>query len=122
MDFAYILLLMALLYLLPELLRRRKPKQYEYPDIPERVPQPQAVKKEQRAQPEIRRPAAAAPSLVMPDPVHVPVTKDESPWQGQINVGVIQNGYIFSEVIQPPRAYRPLIHHRFPRTTNKRDK
>lgn len=121
MDFAYILLLMAILYLLPELLRRRKPKQYEYPDIPERVPQPQAVKKEQRAQPEIRRPAAA-PSLVMPDPVHVPVTKEESPWQGQINLGVIQNGYIFAEIIQPPRAYRPFTHHCISRTTNRRNR
>ena len=121
MDFAYILLLMALLYLLPELLRRKKPKQYEYPDIPERVPQPQAVRKAQHAQPEIRRPAAAPP-LVMPDPVHMPISKEESPWQGQINMGVIQNGYIFAEIIQPPRAYRPFTHHCISRTTNRRNR
>lgn len=129
MDSLIPLLLMLLLYLVPELLKRRKePKKYEYPDIPDKIPQPvemQPAKNEPK-------PAAALmvdfsaeipnsnswaiphkQAVVMPDSVVIPQTTEPvSPWQGKLSRQMVQNGLIFSEIIQPPRAYRPIWRHR----------
>ena len=121
MDSLIPLLLMLLLYLVPELLKRRKnPKKYEYPDIPAKVPQPVEIKPvESKSKPfaadyaaspaTLTGDAAAKPAMVMPDPVEVPHVVDSvSSWQGKLSPQVIQNGLIFAEILQPPRAYRPL--------------
>jgi hypothetical protein len=31
-----------------------------------------------------------------------------SPWDGKVSPQMVQNGLIFAEIIQPPRAYRPI--------------
>ncbi|MBP2638814.1 MAG: hypothetical protein H6Q72_4721 [Firmicutes bacterium] len=123
MDSLIPLLLMLLLYLVPELLKRRKnPKEYEYPDIPAKVPQPVEVKpvenktKPLAAQvpdyalsPAFNGNVVAKPAMVMPEPVDVPHLDDlVSPWQGKLSPQIVQNGLIFAEILQPPRAYRPL--------------
>lgn len=117
------LLLLLVLYLVPELLKRRKdPKDYKYPDIPDTVPQPS------RRPPIdiISKPASTPitdvsmeapkswvtspkPATTMPAPVTVPyITTADSPWQGKLSPQIVENGLIFSEIIQPPRAYRPI--------------
>ncbi len=125
MDSLIPLLLMLLIYLVPELLKRRKqPKEYKYPDIPDKVPAPVDMKPkpvEIKAKP-VAKPAVNvtthAPkdwevpqktTLAMPPPVTVPhSTEPVSPWQGKLSPQIVQNGLIFAEIIQPPRAYRPI--------------
>lgn len=107
MELKYLLILMVLLYLVPELLRRRKPKKYEYPDIPERVPKAPVINSAPIIFEEPKKPTIKTP-IAMPPAVHMPAIREESPWQGKINLSVVQNGYIFSEILQPPRAYRPI--------------
>lgn len=108
MELKYLLLIMALLYILPELFRR-KPKKYEYPTIPEPVPEkpyPDVAKAEPL--PTVKQ-NAATPKKAMPPEVHIPVAAAESsPWQGQLSTANIQTGYIFAEILQPPRAYRSI--------------
>lgn len=122
MDAIIPLLIMLVLYLVPELLkRRRNPKEYKYPDIPEKFPTPADVKiPEIKAKPIIipvtptaEPPQAtwsAPPKPVMPAPVNVPSMNDSiSPWHGKLSPQLVQNGLIFAEILQPPRAYRPLL-------------
>lgn len=127
MDSLIPLLLMLVLYLVPELLKRRKqPKEYEYPDIPDKVPQPVESKPvENRPKPVLIPTVTDFPAEVpktwaipektavtMPPPVVVPhVAATVSPWQGKISPQMVQNGLIFAEIIQPPRAYRPIWKH-----------
>ena len=119
MELKYLLLLMVLLYLLPELLRRRKPKKYEYPDFPEKVPGPQPFKRPAYTTassfpptpfiPDEDRKPAVKPAIPMPSAVDVPQTTDTpNSWQGQLQPAIVQNGLIFAEILQPPRAYRPF--------------
>lgn len=125
MDSLIPLLLMLLLYLVPELLKRRKPpEEYEYPDIPAKTPppvstnpQPVEIKDNPAEQPAIHFgdyfpktwDVPQKVTVAMPAPVHVPNTKEApSPWQGKLSPQIIQNGLIFAEILQPPRAYRPI--------------
>lgn len=124
MDSLIPLLLMALFYLIPELLKRRKqPKEYKYPDIPDKVPAPAEIKskpaetKVNPAKPIVNA-ASHAPknweipqktTVAMPPPVTVShSTEPVSAWQGKLSPQIVQNGLIFAEIIQPPRAYRPI--------------
>ena len=109
MELKYLVLLMILLYVLPELFRR-KPKKYEYPTIPEPVPN-KAQQNVLQAEPlpVIKKQSTSTPAISMPPEVHIPSAAAEaSPWQGQLTPANIQNGYIFAEILQPPRAYRPI--------------
>jgi len=38
----------------------------------------------------------------------VNIENELSPWEGKLSESVIQNGVIFAEILQPPRAYRPF--------------
>lgn len=125
MDSLIPLLLMLLLYFVPELLKRRKrPEEYEYPDIPPKVPTPVGTKPQPA---EIKAKPAAQPALTytdftsqtwdapqkttipMPAPVHIPhTTEPVSPWKGKLSPQIVQNGLVFAEILQPPRAYRPI--------------
>ncbi|HAK74674.1 MAG TPA: hypothetical protein DCP36_16005, partial [Sporomusaceae bacterium] len=98
MELKYLVLVMILLYVLPELFRR-KPKKYEYPTIPEPVPnktQQNVLKAEPL--PAVKKQSASAPKISMPPEVHIPsVATEASPWQGQLTPANIQTGYIFAE-------------------------
>lgn len=58
-------------------------------------------------------PSDAAPAAAtLPPPVNVPVvTSSASPWQGVLAPQVLANAVVFSEIILPPRAHRPLGRH-----------
>jgi hypothetical protein len=126
MDILIPLLLMLVMYLVPELLKRRKqPKEYEYPDIPEKVPQPIDIKpteiKIKHVPPQAAEGVVEAPktwtippkpAISMPAAVTVPhFSEAVSPWEGKVTPQMVQNGLIFAEIIQPPRAYRPIWRH-----------
>lgn len=126
MDILIPLLLMLVMYLVPELLKRRKqPQEYEYPDIPEKVPQPTDIKPEavkikhvpqQAAEVTVETPKAweipPRPAASMPAAVTVPhFSEPATPWTGKVSPQMVQNGLIFAEIIQPPRAYRPIWKH-----------
>jgi len=123
MDALIPLLLMLALYLVPELLKKRKnPKEYQYPDLPDREPQSIEIKPAKgtfKHIPQlITEPAVAAlkktagsPQTVvsMPAAVNMPHTIEPvPPWQGKLSPQTVKNGLIFSEILQPPRAYRPI--------------
>ena len=125
MDTLLPLLLMLLLYLIPELLKKRKQsKDYKYPDIPAKIPPPVVLKPkpvEMSSKPAGQpAPEFAAtitktgampqkPVVSMPAPVVIPhTTEPDSPWQGKLSPQLMQNGFVFAEIIQPPRAYRPI--------------
>lgn len=111
---------MFIMYIVPELLKRRKQqKEYKYPDIPDKVPQPvemkpqhvEITKKTQFADYDLPKNAAIhqKPTVPMPAPVVVPHSiETELPWQGKLSPQIVQNGLIFAEILQPPRAYRPI--------------
>lgn len=112
MELKYLLLVMALLYLLPELFRRRKPKTYEYPDIPDKVQSPPVIATPSEFHFAGNKTVVPA-TIAMPPAVSIPtITEEYNPWQNQLQHHMIQNGYIFAEILQPPRAYRPLLSNR----------
>jgi len=37
------------------------------------------------------------------------VVEEKPAWQGAVDRQAIINGFIFAEILQPPRAYRPII-------------
>lgn len=120
MDIVTILILMALFYLVPELLKRGKPKTYEYPQIPDRVPPPDTIPPPGPLKGEGKTVSAVESDIIQlalpPRPeVHPPVevnpllpTSEESSWQGRLDQATVLNGIIFAEILQPPRAKRPL--------------
>jgi len=117
MDFIFIIILMAVLYIVPELLKRRgKPETYQYPDIPQPAPQPLEVKiKSKPAEPvqngflndlALREQEAAQTRT----PAASELKKQEEPTlvPGRFSQEALVNGFIFAEIINPPRAYRPF--------------
>ena len=121
MDIKWTLLIMLLLYLLPEIFKRR-PKKYEYPEIPQPapqpapqpVPQPAAIptavsgKGAMWAMPQAKAKQGMAMSEVAP-PMQVQHLQGQGgPWQGNLTQASVINGFIFAEVLQPPRAARPF--------------
>ena len=111
MDFFTIVIIMAIIYLLPELLKKRKPKEYKYPEIPvpprpeETAPEPMAA--EPRADIHI---AHSEPSAVSPESqVSYAAAGDsdsKNSWQGNLDQSMVMNGIIFAELISPPLAKR----------------
>lgn len=132
MELIIWLVLMAVFYLVPELLkRRRKPEEYEYPEIPDRVPPPEA--KAPAPPPKVKPapaattpkavylpPVAAAPTspgafVAMDDTLHhlgqepktaAVVTAEHNPWRGDLDQASVLNGVIYAEILQPPKALR----------------
>lgn len=121
MDFKWVILIMLLLYVLPEIFKRR-PKKYEYPDIPQPVPQqvPQPVpqpaaipatvlsKGSAWAMPQAKVKQGMPMSEVAPPMQVLHLNEQGGSWQGNLNHASVINGFIFAEVLQPPRAARPF--------------
>lgn len=122
MDIIFILIAMAVFYILPEIFKRRQPKKYEYPQIPDRVPPPE-IKLSREVQPPpigkvkpISVVAKADEPTIVAQPTAelkelkpaAPLTSELSVWQDKLDQTVILNGVIFAEILQPPRAYRPF--------------
>jgi len=42
----------------------------------------------------------------------VPSIREVPPaWQGKLDQNMLVNGVMFAEILQPPRAYRPMVRH-----------
>lgn len=111
MDFFTLVIIMAIVYLLPELLKRRKPKDYKYPEIPSQndpgiPPLPtmqvgEQVKNKQESTPTVTVASAANAYTVISD------TNTKNPWQENLNESMVVNGFVFAEILSPPLAKRP---------------
>jgi hypothetical protein len=117
MNILILLILLAIFYLVPELLRRyNDPKKYQYPQIPKKAlaTQFEAAQWEDNEQvPEylgyVEKPADAEADISIQMEVVLPASaKNETAWQGKLDHNTMLNGVIFSEILQPPRAYRPI--------------
>jgi hypothetical protein len=113
MDIKWMLLLLAVLYLVPELLKRRHPKKYEYPEIPSQAPpaEPMATPvQEIEWSPQSKLKAAKTTDLTTTSPVMelTDISESETAWQGKLSHSEVVNGFIFAEILQPPRAQRPM--------------
>ena len=113
MDYLLILVLLAFLYLVPELLRRnRQPRRHEYPEIPLPAPRPRprpANVEDAGAYQAPVLPPVRALEFVMPPVVNMGNPLEEpSTWRGKFDSAALINGIIFAEILRPPRAYRPL--------------
>lgn len=74
--------------------------------IPEvKEPSPQKMQKKVHAANTTQVQSTAVPKL-QKSPV---ITEEQAAWQGKLDHDMMINGVIFSEVLQPPRAYRPFI-------------
>ncbi|MEN6413322.1 MAG: hypothetical protein ABFC84_11285 [Veillonellales bacterium] len=131
MELLIIVVLLAVLYLVPELLRRRKsPAEYKYPDIPAKTPPKAKVHKKQPAESfsaeQDAYQQAVVPAAHISQDIAVPMEiskptllREPSAWQGKLDRNAVLNGVIFSEILQPPRAYRPVVMARTSKYTNR---
>lgn len=113
MDIIIPILLMLVLYLVPELLRRGKPKKYEYPEIPEPAP-PADMPSVPPAK--VSKPVAlpAYPEVVIPQAAVSPASADKTGVAPRLSVerNMLLQAVIYSEILQKPRAYRPIYQKR----------
>lgn len=115
MDILLLILFTIALYVLPELFRRKRPTEYKYPDIPE--PQTEAkpekpvskpVKKDDLVKDWMVPPKIKEQPLLMSD-----TEKQESRPETEgrrLAHPVLVNAMIYSEILQKPRAYRPIMY------------
>lgn len=108
-----VLLLGALLFILPELLRRH-PDHYEYPDIPAESATPPTPAPDERTRPSMLSTAApkhTAAAAVVPLPVETPegVHGKTPP-----DLAPLVNGFIMAEILSPPlvKRYSPIPYRR----------
>ena len=117
MDILVIVLLFAL-YVIPEILRRRrKPKAYKYPEIPEATPEPSnpAANSEPKRPRPMYQPAAIAaiapiPQALPKEPVVATIqsvaTDEPVVFHG------LAYGLVMAEVLGPPRSLAGFRQHR----------
>jgi hypothetical protein len=109
MDNLLPLLLIGIMYLVSALWRRIVSKNYTQLHLPEQVIAPKIGTEE-----------STLASGVHIDDLQVPIVthfaqnisnieEEPSVWQGKLTEDTVINGLIFSEILLPPRAYRPFI-------------
>lgn len=119
MDIIWVFLLMALLYGLPELLRKKQRKTYDYPKIPKKTPLPEpfslddsarvvtAYEARETMQPTIIISEKKVDSkLVNHSQVEMPSTKalDEN---SAITSSEVATGIVWAEILAKPKLVRP---------------
>jgi hypothetical protein len=120
MSLLTVLVLLVLLYLVPEILRPKN-QRYEYPEIPDlptttsqqeyegegisaerRISRMEGISAE-------REGTIGAPKIALPAEVSIPqYTEPGNAWTGKVQLANVVNGVIFAEILQPPRAKRPI--------------
>jgi hypothetical protein len=122
MEWIFVIVLGLLLFAIPELLRSKNKRKYEYPEIPDPEQQMyrrplsyegEGVGREAlKETTEGKRMEWENPGQVV-GPVLVgvsPHVEEGNPWNGQLCLPRVVNGVIFAEILQPPRAKRPVPH------------
>ncbi|CUH94155.1 putative membrane protein [Propionispora sp. 2/2-37] len=117
MDILLLIVFTIALYVLPELFRRKRPTEYKYPDIPEPEPQPDTKPEKTAEEPIIKdeliknwvvAPKIKEQSILMSDmkkTESLPVVQTE-----KLAYPILVNAMIYSEILQKPRAYRPIMY------------
>jgi len=118
MDILVPLLILAVLYLVPELLRKRNPKNYKYPEIPnEPSVQVNIPKATIPAALNEKANSSSIDAKYQDNNVSSSYAKTNDVHGANESFhddnNALVNGVIWSEILQPPRAYRPLINSRF---------
>lgn len=75
------------------------------PPVPEERPRPAVVHRP--PEPTVR-PAETVAAAKLPPALAVPAFAEAQPWAGRLDRAAVLNGIIFAEIIQPPRAKRPM--------------
>lgn len=116
----FVLILLAALYLVPELLRRRKPKEYKYPEFPDPpLPKPAttdsspvneaysrpAVIQDSPPMPFVGQITQPTPAYSQPAPGMLPVTVDEP-----VVFNHLMYGIVMTEVLGQPRSVSRRSH------------
>lgn len=107
MDFFTIIVIMVILYLVPELLRKRKPKEYKYPEVPEKKWPPITETYPEHTV----EPSPNISHIMQPEPANIVSTNATNSasintWQGNLDSSMVVNGFIFAEILSPPLAKR----------------
>lgn len=114
MNADLLLFLIPLLYFLSELLNRAKerrqaeemPEQQSDPVLQD-LPKVPRIVIQQTPSPAAAVTAPSAPSKAPGSLAPQPV-QEKSGWSNKLDPSFVVNGVIFAEIIQPPRAMRPL--------------
>jgi hypothetical protein len=119
MELIFWVIGLILLYLVPELLKKRRtPQEYKYPEIPDSVPPPVIKPKYEVILPQLpeetvsfitESPVATtayAPTLSIAPKMALATNNEGSAWDGKLTSSAVLNGVIFAEILQPPKALR----------------
>lgn len=112
MDIIWPLILMLVIYLVPELLKkRRNPKDYKYPEVPPCPEDKSFTENNEVCETFVKHTTLDENTAYQlnQQAIQLTVVKAEpQPWDGQLDNNLIVNGFIFSQILEPPRAYNPL--------------
>jgi hypothetical protein len=113
MEIIFIVGLMVLIYVVPEILRGQRKTEYQYPEIPQTKPKYEGGKKhlphipptvsEHAVKPFVKKDLAMSPVVEVPNFLEERQAANNAAWI---------NGIIMAEVLQPPRARRPIFYHK----------
>lgn len=108
MDFLILIIIVVIGYLLPELLKRRNPKEYKYPEIPSQdVPTSPPILMTQIGEPLKSKQEIVAP-VSTENAYNVNTSAaNKNLWQENLDQSMVVNGFIFAEILSPPLAKRP---------------
>lgn len=109
MDILTLVVLMAVLYLVPELMRKKKKVKYEYP-MPQQAQQSVPQEKQKVVNKlELPETSTFAVMPVAPAMATEAIKAEPSAWKN-LDKATVVNGFIFSQILEPPRACRPFYY------------
>jgi len=111
MDILIPLLLMAIVYLGPALLKRYRAQINPQPVVPELINTEimSALPTNKSLPAYMGRTSELQSTMVAGKRQSAPaVVEEQSAWRGKLDQNMIINGVIFAEILQAPRAYRPF--------------
>jgi hypothetical protein len=112
MEFKFIFVLITLVLFLADLWTKAKSKLPPQPEQPLPVPEQPDLPKQKPAP--VFNQAKPADSVNVPEyaPINIdtqrPAETKPAGWDNKLEPSLVLNGIIFAEVIQPPRALRPI--------------
>ncbi len=114
MDLFIPVLFLAIFYLGPVLLKQYRAKNNIPPLVPEKVhAKMMSVPPKIKKIPAYKESTMKVKVATVVDKIERHPTIREVPtgWQGKLEQTMLVNGVMFAEILQPPRAYRPMVKH-----------
>lgn len=119
MELKYFFLIISIIYFIFDFFNKAK-TQHQEPPIPEQQ-QPDPVLNDipkKNPLPVLKQKAVVASTAIAPAPASSPAkaklqlapqpVQQESAWEDKLEPSLVINGLIFAELLQPPRARRPI--------------